>query len=303
MKPIDQKSSQPKNTSFDVQTVNASWFQTGLHQHIEYELILFTKGSGEVFIGDYEGNYTTGDIYFIGSNLPHAFKNHSREPVSAIVLFFRDNCLGNYFMNLPECKVIRQLLELAARGLKITGNSQHCMKPFIREMEEAIGINRLINLLQCLDRMSSANEYSILSKKKPREWNNRERSGIDAVLEFTATNFNEPISLSQVAAIACMSIPSFCPYFKLRMGKTYIDHLNEIRINYACRQLQETNKPVTAICYESGYNTFVHFHRQFLRIKKTTPLQYRKAYTNTYTMNYTFQPFSHLPERTIITIF
>jgi AraC-like DNA-binding protein len=277
MKPPINKIVDKEKMSFVTQAVSTPYFQTDLHQHIEYELILFTKGSGVVYVGDYEGNYTTGDIYFIGSNLPHAFKNNSQQPVGAIVLLFRDNCLGNHFMNLHECKAIRQLLGLAARGLQVTRNSQHYIESFIREMEKATSINKLITLLQCLDRMSSTNEYSILSKKKAREWNYRKNGGIDKALEFTATSFSDPISLSQVAAIACMSIPSFCHYFKLLTGKTYIDHLNQIRISYASRQLQETNKSITAICYESGYNTFVHFHRKFYKLKRITPLQYRKS--------------------------
>ncbi len=51
-----------------------------------------------------------------------------------------------------------------------------------------------------------------------------------------------------------------------------------MRIGYACSQLQETNKPVLDICYESGYNTMTNFHKQFLKFKKFTPLQYRKHF-------------------------
>ena len=65
-------------------------------------------------------------------------------------------------------------------------------------------------------------------------------------------------------------------FFKQCACKTYIAYLNEVRIDYACRQLSETNKPVVEICYESGYNSIVHLHRQFLKSKQTTPLQYRK---------------------------
>jgi AraC-like DNA-binding protein len=296
MQPLIQILSMSDNSHFNAKTGNKILRTTGWHQHMEYELILFTKGSGELFMGDYKGNYKAGDIYFIGSNLPHAFKNNNHKPVSAIVLLFLENCLAYFFMNLPEFKNIKQLLELAARGLKVTGNSQNCIASFIKDMEKVTAINRFITLLQCLDRMSNVNEYSILSKNKAIDCNDRGRIGIDAVLEFTASSFSDRISLSKVAAIACMSIPSFSQYFKLRTSKTYINYLNDTRINYACQQLQETNKPVTDICYESGYNTFVHFHRQFLRIKKNTPLQYRKSYTNIKT-NGTFKLLHPPPQK------
>jgi AraC-like DNA-binding protein/quercetin dioxygenase-like cupin family protein len=101
---------------------------------------------------------------------------------------------------------------------------------------------------------------------------------IDRIFLYTQNHFQDPITLHQAAMVACMSVPSFCYYFKCITYKTYFDYLNEVRVNYACRQLRETNKPVADICYESGYNTIAHFHRQFLKLKKITPLQYRKTF-------------------------
>jgi AraC-like DNA-binding protein len=277
MKPIDQKLPLPQHTSFEAQTVNGSWFQTGLHQHIEYELILLTHCSGNAYIGEYEGKFESGDIFFIGSNLTHAFKCGSNKSVNAVVIQFGDNCLGNHFMSIPECRVIKGLLEIAGQGLQVTGNSKQKLKPIIKSLETANAINRIITLLQCLEIISSTNEYQILTKKKAPGLINKTSIAIDKVIEFTQATYDDRISLSQVAAIACMSIPSFCHCFKQGTGKRYFDYLNEVRINNACRQLLETNKPITEICYENGYNTIVHFHRQFLRLKKITPLQYRKT--------------------------
>lgn len=47
-------------------------FVLPLHKHKEYELMLFTQGSGKQFVGD-EGvsTYRAGDIALIGSNVPH----------------------------------------------------------------------------------------------------------------------------------------------------------------------------------------------------------------------------------------
>jgi AraC-like DNA-binding protein len=275
MKPVDQKLPASQNTSFIVQTVNASWFQTSLHQHIEYELILFTKDTGIAYIGDYEGKYKPGDIYFIGSNLPHAFKSIGNKPVSAVVIQFRDNCWGTHFINMPELSGIKQLLEIAANGLQVTGDCKYSLESLIKALETATGINRVIVLLQCLETISAAKEYVILVKKKAQGLIYRNSDPIDKVVEFTLASCHHRISLSHVAELACMSVSSFCHYFKRHTQKTYTDFLNEVRIDYACNQLLQTNKPVTDIGYESGYNTVAYFHRQFLRIKKITPLQYR----------------------------
>ena len=93
--------------------------------------------------------------------------------------------------------------------------------------------------------------------------------------QYSFDNFKEPITLETVAGLAALSIPAFCMYFKKRTKKTYIDFLNELRISHACKQLTDTNAGIEEICYECGFNTLTHFHRQFRKLKGRTPLQYR----------------------------
>ena len=74
MKPMIEKLPVAENRSFVAATHATPRFEVPWHQHIEYELILFTEGSGMSFIGNHVGEFETGDIYFLGSNLPHTFK-------------------------------------------------------------------------------------------------------------------------------------------------------------------------------------------------------------------------------------
>jgi AraC-like DNA-binding protein len=69
-------------------------------------------------------------------------------------------------------------------------------------------------------------------------------------------------------------------YLKTKLFYSYIDFLNEVRVGYACSLLIETEKTVLDICYESGYNTMANFHKQFLKIRKLTPLQFRKYFAS-----------------------
>jgi AraC-like DNA-binding protein len=89
-------------------------------------------------------------------------------------------------------------------------------------------------------------------------------------------NFKEPIQLSLISKKAGMSIPAFCSYFKKRTKKTYIDFVNEVRVGYACKLLLTTQMNILQICFDCGFNTVANFNRQFLKIKRATPSQYRK---------------------------
>ncbi|HJU46380.1 MAG TPA: AraC family transcriptional regulator [Chitinophagaceae bacterium] len=282
MKPLIQKLPLSGSTSFVAKTFRTPNFEVGWHQHIEYELILFTEGSGLSFIGNYVGEFETGDIYFLGSNLPHTFQKSGDQVTSAVVVQFRDDFWGTGFMQLPECRVIRQLLERSSYGLKLRGKIKNTLQLLIRELEQADSFRRILLLGECLEQMAASNEYTKVSTHEIKLPNDKGAACIDKVFQFTIDNFREPVTLSRVADIACMSVPAFCNYFKRSTKKTYIDFLNEVRIGYACNLLMETEKPVLDICYESGYNTIANFHKQFLKIKQCTPLQYRKSYLNSY---------------------
>jgi AraC-like DNA-binding protein len=280
MKPFIQKLTLDESTSFVAKTFRTPNFEVGWHQHIEYELILFTQGSGLSFVGNHVGEFETGDIYLLGSNLPHTFQK--RDPVliaSAIVVQFREYFWGSEILNMPESRNIKKLLEISLFGLKITGNSKRLLFSLISDLETAIGFQRILILGQCLETIATGKEYIEVSTQDVKQMNNKDKERIDRVFQFTIDAFKEPISLSKVADIASMSIPAFCNYFKKSTKKTYIDFLNEIRIGYACTSLIETKKTVCEICFDSGYNTMANFHKQFLKVKKITPLQYRKYFT------------------------
>ena len=73
-----------------------------------------------------------------------------------------------------------------------------------------------------------------------------------------------------------MSESNFCKFFKKATGKTYSDYLNEIRINEASRLLLQSEKTISQIAFECGFETLSYFNRVFITKKKKTPSHYRK---------------------------
>ncbi|MEI6947668.1 AraC family transcriptional regulator [Paraflavisolibacter sp. H34] len=278
MKPLVEKLPLTENTSYVARTHRTPYFEVPWHQHLEYELILFTEGAGLSFIGNYVGAFEVGDIFFLGSNVPHTFqKSHEDLVTSAVVVHFRDDFWGRDLLSLPESKGVRRLLETSAQGLKISGATREQLNPLIRSLETEQGFWRLVRLCECLALLAGTREYETVSTQEIRALNYRDQERIDAIFQYTMDNFREPIQLPVIAGIAGMTVPAFCNYFKKRTKKTYIDFVNEIRIGYACKQLLSTQMNVLDICYESGFNSIANFNRQFLKIKGMTPSAFRKV--------------------------
>ena len=277
MKPFIEKLPLAEDRSFVAQTHRTPDFEVPWHQHIEYELILFTEGAGLSFIGNYVGEFETGDIFFLGSNVPHTFQKSNTELItSAVVVHFKEDFWGEEILNLPESKSIKRLLQRSMHGLKISGCTKEILQPLIRLLETEKGFWRITKLCECLSIISETKDYITVSTQEIKAMNPKDKDRIDGVFQYTMENFKEPIQLSQISEKAGMSIPAFCNYFKKRTKKTYIDFVNEVRVGYACKLLLTTQMSVLQICFDCGFNTVANFNRQFLKIKKTTPSQYRK---------------------------
>ncbi|MDQ6813418.1 MAG: AraC family transcriptional regulator [Bacteroidota bacterium] len=279
MKPLVEQLPLSNNTSFVARTHRTPNFEVSWHQHIEYELILFTEGAGLSFIGNYVGEFEVGDIFFLGANLPHTFKKSGDLVTSAVVIHFKHDFWGNEFLNLPESIQIRELLGTSLQGLKITGSSKYVLGPLIRSLEVENGFKRIITLCECLNVLAAKGEFETLSTQEVKDVNNKNRERIDRIFHYTMENFKETIQLSTVARLADMSIPAFCNYFKKSTRKKYIDFLNEVKIGYACKLLvDDANITVEAASFESGFNTIANFNKQFLKVKGMTPSKYRKIF-------------------------
>ena len=281
MKPFVEKLNLAERNSFYVRTHSTPHFEVPWHQHIELELILFKEGFGSAFIGNNISDFKEGDIYLLGANLPHTFQKNNKDLfVSAVVIQFREDFWGEDFIALPECKSIKELFDTSLHGLKITGKTKQLLYEIITGLEELSGVYRIIRLAECLQMIEEGKEYEIVSTHEVKEFNSHNKERIDNIYKYTIEHFYDPITLEQVAGITAMSVPAFCNYFKKSTKKTYIEFLNEVRIDNACKLLIDTEKSINDICYNSGYNTLVNFNKQFHKVKHMTPSHYRKVFQN-----------------------
>lgn len=265
----------------DVPHVNNRW-----HYHNELELIYFEQGKGTRFIGDHIGNFNKGDIVLLGSNLPHYwrfdtifFEKPNEHKADVHVIHFNNNFWGETFINLPENIQLRALFERAKRGLEVRGTIRSKIIRLINEMASAKEMKRIILLLETLNVLAESEEViTISSKGFNLHMEEEERDRINMVYNFAINNFKRKIPLEEPAAIAGLSSNSFCRYFKSRTGKTFSRFLNEIRVGHACRLLVENKLSVKQICYESGFNNFASFHKNFKTITQKSPLNFQKDF-------------------------
>lgn len=284
MKPVYGKVDCPKQSffRFNAKTISRSDFLW--HFHDVYELNLVVCGRGTRFVGDHIGHYKDDDLVMMGPHLPHTWYSdplllNGANVHKSINIQFTANFLGDSLFLEPGWKHVVRLLQIGERGVLFTGHTQRQVSQLVRDLNSHRGPLRLIKFLTILDALGQSSEYEILSG---REYNPildpSSEKRIDKVWRFISENYTRPISLPEAAATANLSVSAFCDFFKRTAGKTFVSYVNELRVGLACKLLVETDRSVSAIAYESGFNNISNFNRRFLEVKKVSPKRYRQQF-------------------------
>ncbi|MDW5288054.1 AraC family transcriptional regulator [Formosa sp. PL04] len=281
-----QTERKPEN-SFLIRQDKIPCIEENWHFHKELELIYFIKSGGTRYVGNSIGDFGPGELYLIGSNVPHLFKNHKEyykdevenEGVDLIVVKFDVEFLGASFLNLSETRSLNLLFKKADHGIQFSNAVAYLVHRHMVGLVGSRGLSCIVGLLKILDILSISENYSTLCAEVINNtFNSNEKERMARVICYLTNNFDKKIELDEVAEIAYMTPNSFCRYFKKRTKKSFTQYLNEIRLRHACRLLIEGENQIATICYQSGFNTLTNFNRQFKTLMHLTPTEYMEQY-------------------------
>lgn len=109
------------------------------------------------------------------------------------------------------------------------------------------------------------------------EKTNKKRSIEESVI-YIKKHYRENITLSDLLDSTNYSRTHFIRLFKLNTGMNYTDYLNRYRIKHACRDLIFSDKNITEIATENGFNNIQYFSKTFKKYMNCSPKQYQKKW-------------------------
>ncbi|MGN8068426.1 AraC family transcriptional regulator [Mucilaginibacter sp. SG564] len=280
----------PHDKSVIVEKVHLPHHYPYLHRHKEIQITWIRQGEGTLIAGNNMHDYSAGDIFFLGANLPHVFKSNpeyfaqnTNKQVEALTIFFDpEEALASLF-NLPEMTPGRIFMQQHQQGFKIPGENTDEILRIMTTLKNASGPDQLVQFLYLLkgltnlkDKLDPLSTYGNLPGITENEG-----IRIGKIYNFIMQHYSDPITLEDVAKVAYMTPESFCRYFKKHTGHTFVSFLNEIRINEACKKLiAHKFESINSIAYKCGFNSITNFNRVFKYIIGNSPRGYLDAYNN-----------------------
>ena len=99
---------------------------------------------------------------------------------------------------------------------------------------------------------------------------------LGAAVKWMQEHMQEDISRDDAAKIACLSPTHFSRALKQAFGRTFTELLVKMRIDKAKEMLALTDKSLSDVCFQSGFNDQSYFTKVFQKITGVTPGAFRK---------------------------
>lgn len=250
------------------------------HFHDEYELHLITATSGKAFVGDWIGPFQPGHLVLCGPRLPHNWISmdvpEGGVPERDLVIQFAHGPVAHAAEKIPELADVMALLDRARHGIEFFGLSGRAIAHF-HAVKAARGFQRLAAFCAYLDDLARCTDFRLLSSVRMQgEDDETGNDQVNVLVSRITRDHALPLSAAALAAELGMSESRFSRFFRRATGNTFTDFVNRIRVNRAGQLLMDTDRQVTYICFEVGFNNVANFNRRFLEIKGVTPSDFRR---------------------------
>lgn len=254
----------------------------GLHAHEFCELVIITGGRGLHVTGNDSWQLSKGDVFVIGGSRPHDY--HNMQKLSLINVLFDPKSLSLDLMDLAALPGYHALfhLEPAWRKrhdfesrLRLAPKDLNAAMVLVDQLDgelksrdigfgfvaKALFMHLMGFLSRCYGRSKDRDSGALLL--------------IAQTISHLESNFADEVNLDELVEMSQLSKRSFLRAFEAAMGCTPIAYVIQTRVTHAAKLLRKTDKSITEIAYDVGFNDSNYFARQFRKHFDVSPRSYR----------------------------
>lgn len=237
-------------------------------------------GSADCIMNDTPNALSKEELFVIPKGMTHYLRDKENAPLSLYILAIEHTAL-NQLQSFKE--QIEQLDEFAKTQPKPLTPHDYMAYELPRKIRRILYEQRVnaagyvpviqANMLQIIVALNRIYSHTPIARHIDEAKPSVTR--IQQVAKYIDVNFYQPISVEQMARMACLSVRQFTNQFKAVYGVTFVQYLHFLRIRFAQKLLAETDQKIISICFAAGFNDLAHFYRIFKKQTGYSPRRYR----------------------------
>ncbi|WP_026507863.1 AraC family transcriptional regulator [Butyrivibrio sp. MC2013] len=251
------------------------------HWHPEIELTLIVSGEMEYRVNEHVYILKEGEGLFANSNALHAGFQNGENNCYYFRIKFHPRFLYGYEGSILQTKYVDFIIKNDSwDSIKLDPNMQrHAeildkIKEIHRLSQQPPTDYELRIQLLCMQIWQILYDYySSLPGDNMRV--NRHIDRLRNILIYIQENFDQPISIVDVAGSVNICKEECCRFFKKYMNTTIIEYQMSLRIQNSLSLLRR-GESITHIAGEMGFNSPAYYTKIFKRYMKCTPKEYAK---------------------------
>ncbi len=248
------------------------------HFHDDYEIYFLVKGNRKYFLANKICDLFPGDVLLTNHHEPHQAMLDSDQPYERYLLHISPKMMAGIckehkeladFIDTRAFRVDSETFDEILRTLNLLKKESEIKDSISRASVKNL-VTRVL-LLLCRVKCAPDHEVPLTEKNDIR---------LQDSINYIVENFAEPLTLDQCARIAYMSPSHFSRLFHRLTSMSFKEYLNKLRVQKACEMLKQGRCSITDLAMNVGFNSSSYFSQVFKELTGTTPLAYRKNYTN-----------------------
>ena len=235
-------------------------FSPMFHPHME--IIYVVSGSINVSIDGISKTLLPGEMCITFPYVIHSYENSP--DTEAVILLFDPSLTDLFEKKLFSHKPVSPYISQASAFLPLFEKIM-----YYSSYDDA-------------DYLKMANVYltalvgEILFSVELRRIEDFSASSVRKILIYCLEHYTENITEKSVSENLYISQSNITKTFAKKLGCSFKEYINHLRVNKAKYQLENTDKKIIEIMYECGFKNQSSFNRVFLQANGTTPSEFRK---------------------------
>ncbi len=241
------------------------------HLHAQLELLYVEEGEIEITVNGCTHLMKKGGLCVLFPNSVHSYHTPPQERMNCIIVILNLALAGDFintllkfhpkdpFINRENLhKDVPYAIDTLCEEYTHVGNQPVCT-PICKAYIQII-ISRLLQQVELVTN-TDVNYFDIIFD----------------IINYINENYMQPISLNDMSRALGVGKYHLSRVFSDKINVSFSDYINGIRVSWARNMLLNTNKNITQIAYDCGFQSIRTFNRAFSKVYFISPRDFRKS--------------------------